>query len=109
MFRFLSIDGPARAALTLTAPVAMGYVPLGMVFGFLFVQAGGAWWLALSSSLFVYAGASQYMMIPLLAANTPIGTIALATLIVNSRHMFYGLSLLKKLPEHAIARWYLVF
>lgn len=97
------------STLALTAPVAMGYIPLGMVFGFLFVQAGGEWWLAVCASLFVFAGAAQYMMIPMLAAGMSVGTIALATLIVNSRHVFYGLSLLHRLPQRRLQRWYLIF
>ena len=87
----------------------MGYIPLGMVFGFLFVQAGAAWWLAVLASIFVFAGAAQYMMIPMLAAGMSIGTIAFATLIVNLRHVFYGLSLLNRLPQGKLLRWYLVF
>lgn len=100
---------PRFSLLALTAPVAMGYLPLGTVFGFLFVQAGGPWWLAIVSSLLVYAGASQFMMIPMLSAGLPVGAIALATLIVNSRHVFYGLSLLKRLPQSRPLRWYMIF
>ena len=95
--------------LSLTAPVAMGYIPLGMVFGFLFVQAGAAWWLAILSSVLVFAGAAQYMMIPMIASGVPIGAIALATLVVNLRHVFYGLSLLHTLPRQRILRWYMIF
>jgi len=87
----------------------MGYVPLGMVFGFLFVQAGAAWWLAILSSVFVFAGAAQYMMIPMIASGVPVGAIALATLVVNLRHVFYGLSLLNTLPRQKLLRWYMVF
>lgn len=87
----------------------MGYIPLGIVFGFLFVQAGGAWWLALAASVLVYAGAVQYMLIPMLAAGAPLGAIALATLVVNLRHVFYGLSLLDRFPARGPLRWYMVF
>lgn len=87
----------------------MGYVPLGMVFGFLFVQAGASWWLAGAASVLVFAGAAQFMMVPMLAGGLPLASIALATLVVNLRHVFYGLSLLNKLPHQAWARWYLVF
>lgn len=97
------------SALMLTVPVAMGYIPLGTVFGFLFVQAGGDGWLAVLASLVVYAGAAQYMMIPMMAAGMSVSSIALATLIVNLRHIFYGLSLLNKLPQGKWLRWYLVF
>jgi 4-azaleucine resistance transporter AzlC len=95
--------------LSLTMPVAMGYIPLGIVFGFLFVQAGGTWWLATASSVLVYAGAAQYMMIPMLAAGLPVGSIALATLVINLRHVFYGLSLLERYPARGPLRWYMVF
>lgn len=101
--------GPHISVLSLSVPVAMGYVPLGMVFGFLFVQAGAPWWLALCASVFVFAGAAQFMMVPMLVAGLPVASIALATLVVNLRHIFYGLSLLDKLPVKPWARWYLVF
>ena len=97
------------STLALTAPVAMGYVPLGAVFGFLFVQAGAPWWLALLSSLLVYAGAAQYMMIPMLVGGVPVGTIALATFVVNLRHAFYGLSLLDRFPRRGPLRWLMIY
>ncbi|MDO7553004.1 MAG: AzlC family ABC transporter permease, partial [Burkholderiaceae bacterium] len=101
--------GPiARSPLLLSIPVAVGYIPLGTVFGFLFVQAGGAWWLAIASSLWVYAGAAQFMMIPMLVAGLPIPTIAAATFVINLRHVFYGLSLLQSLPRHPWAKSYMV-
>lgn len=97
------------SVLSLSVPVAMGYIPLGMVFGFLFVQAGAPWWLALIASVTVFAGAAQFMMVPMLAAGLPLAAIAMATMVVNLRHVFYGLSLLDKLPRQPLARWYLVF
>lgn len=100
---------PARQLLQLSLPVAMGYVPLGMVFGFLLVQAGAAWWLAPLASIFVFAGAAQFMAVPMLAAGVPLAPIAGATLVINLRHVFYGLSLLQRLPRRWWARAYLVW
>ncbi|MCD8517063.1 MAG: AzlC family ABC transporter permease [Burkholderiaceae bacterium] len=97
------------STLSMSLPVAMGYVPLGMVFGFLFVQAGGAWYLALAASLVVYAGASQFAMIPMLAAGLPVASLALAALVINLRHAFYGLSLLNDQPKNPLARLYFIF
>lgn len=105
----LTAEDKPLGLLSLTAPVAMGYVPLGAVFGFLFVQAGGDGWMALLSSLIVYAGAAQYMMIPMLVAGMPIATLAFATLVINVRHIFYGLSLLNKLPVKKSLQWYFMF
>lgn len=104
---------PARAPWqrlwSLSLPVAMGYLPLGAVFGFLLVQAGAAWWLGPLASLFVFAGAAQFMVVPMLAAGLPLLPIAVATLVINLRHVFYGLSLLHRLPSAWWARAYLVW
>ncbi len=104
--------GPAPAEpsiLKLSIPVAMGYIPLGMAFGFLLTQAGAAWWLAPLMSLFVYAGAAQFMVVPMLAAGQTLAAIAIATLVVNLRHIFYGLSVLDRLPDNLWARTYLAW
>ncbi len=95
--------------LSLVAPVAMGYVPLGAVFGFLFLQAGGSAWHAVAASVLIYAGAAQFMMIPMLAAGLPVGAIVLATLVLNLRHVFYGLSLLGSMPAARWQRAYSIF
>lgn len=96
-------------ALKESIPVCMGYVPLGMVYGFLFVQAGVSWWVAPLASIMIYGGAVQYMMIPMFASGLPIVAIAFATLVVNLRHVFYGLPLLDKFPSTPWKRWLAVF
>lgn len=101
------IHTPGRL-LTLTLPVMMGYLPLGIVFGFLFVQSGAAWWLAPLMSLFVFAGAMQFLSIALLAAGAPLLDIALACLVVNLRHIFYGISVIDRLPRNMPARLYCI-
>lgn len=89
--------------------MAVGYVPLGAIFGLLFVQAGGSAALALAASALVYAGAAQFMLVPMLAAGLPLAAIALATLVINLRHVFYGLSLLHAMPARRWARAYVIF
>jgi 4-azaleucine resistance transporter AzlC len=101
--------GPVRWALKESIPVFMGYIPLGMVYGFLFVQAGAEWWMAPLASMLIYGGAAQYMMVPMLAAGLPVATIAIATLVINLRHVFYGLPLLNKFPTTPWKKWCAVF
>lgn len=100
---------PPLSTWSLSVPVAMGYVPLGAVFGFLFVQAGAPWWIPPLASLLVFAGAAQFMVIPMLAAGAPLVSIIVATAVVNLRHIFYGLSLLDKLPPNQLSRAYLIW
>lgn len=97
------------STLSLSVPVAMGYVPLGAVFGFLFMQAGADWWMPLLASVWLYAGAAQFLMVPLLAAGASLGALGLAALVVNFRHVFYGLSMLKRRPKHVLAKAYQSF
>lgn len=97
------------AALKTSVPVFMGYIPLGIVFGFLFAQAGGTPLMAIVSSFFVYGGASQYMMVPMLSAGVSVAGIAFATFVINFRHVFYGISLLHRLPAHGWYKWYIAF
>ena len=65
-------------ALRRTVPVACGYIFLGMAFGVLLNEAGyGPVW-ALCSSLFIYAGSMQFIMVSLLAAGAPLYTVAVS-------------------------------
>lgn len=95
--------------LALSLPVAMGYIPMGTAFGFLMMQAGAQWWMPPLASVLIFAGAAQFMMVPMLAAGDSLAAFALTTLAVNLRHIFYGLSLLHVQPKHPLARAYMMF
>ncbi|GAA3548811.1 AzlC family ABC transporter permease [Zobellella aerophila] len=98
-----------RGVLPLTLPVMMGYLPLGAVFGVLWVDAGLSWYWAPLMSIIVYAGALQYLAVGMLAAGIGWLDLAVAALLVNFRHLFYGLSLYHLLPKGAVGRPYFIF
>lgn len=86
----------AKAAFPFTLPVMAGYVCIGIAFGIMLRAAGyGVLWAA-AMSVFVFTGAGQIMAVPLLAAGTPLAEVALLTVVIDLRHLFYGLSLLDK-------------
>ena len=87
----------------------LGYITLGIAFGLTLVAAGLPWWLAPCMALVIYAGAAQFMAVGLIQSGTGLLEIALLTLILNARHMVYGLSLLE--PFSKAGRWkpYLIF
>ena len=93
----------------LTVPVMMGYLPLGAVFGVLWANAGLCWYWAPLMSVLVYAGALQYLAVGMLAAGTGWLDLAVASLLVNFRHIFYGLSLYHLLPGRGLGRAYFIF
>ena len=98
-----------RSALSKTAPVMFGYVPMGMAFGVLFSELGYAWYYATLMGIVIFAGAAQFMAVGLLAAGAGMLEVAVTTLLLNSRHIFYGLSLLQEFKVKGWRRWYLIF
>lgn len=88
-----------RASLSASAPVFFGYMGIGIPFGLMIANAGYPVWLAPVMSVSMYAGAGQYTAISLFAIGENLASIALAELLVNIRHLFYGLSLIKKLAS----------
>ncbi|KWX65729.1 AzlC family ABC transporter permease [Mycobacterium sp. NAZ190054] len=85
-------DGSLRRVLSLSAPIGLAFIPLGMALGFLVVHAGLAWWWAPVFAAVIYAGSLEFLMVHLAASAAPIVTVALTTFVVNSRHVFYALS-----------------
>ncbi len=79
-----------------TIPVLLGYLFLGFAFGLLLQEAGYSFGWALLSSMIVYAGSIQFVMVDFLGSGTSLPVIAVMTLLINSRHAFYGLSFVEK-------------
>ena len=98
-----------RRAVAATLPVLTGYVVLGMGFGVILQSRGyGVLWV-LAMSVFIYAGSMQYVAIDLLTGGASLFAMALTTLAVNARHLFYGLALLEKYRIPGLKRLYLIF
>lgn len=92
-----------------TLPVLAGYLFLGAGFGILLAektQYGPV--CAGAMALFIFAGSGQYLAVNLLATNASIFSAALATFLLNARHIFYGISLLEPY-KGAKSKPYLVF
>lgn len=87
----------------------MGYVIIGFAFGLLFVSEGYPWYLAVLMSMLVYAGALQYLSISLLSAKAGYIDTAIASLLINIRQAFYGLSVLRKFRHSGMFKPYLIF
>lgn len=98
-----------RAALRDTSPVMLGYLAIGTAFGVMMNAVGlNALWSALMS-LTVYAGSAQILGVGLIAAGTALADVALLTLILNIRHIVYGLSMLERFRGAGRWKWYLIF
>lgn len=98
-----------KIILKKTFPVMTGYLVLGIGFGIMMENSGyGLSWV-LAMSIFIYAGSMQYLGVSLLTGGATIIQTAIATLMVNARHLFYGISMVDKYAEEGKAKPYLIF
>ena len=98
-----------RYALKRSIPVMAGYIVLGIGFGMLLGAKGyGIIW-ALAMSVFIYAGSMQYVAIDLITGGASLISAALMTLMVNARHLFYGISMVERYKDTKPYKPYLIF
>jgi 4-azaleucine resistance transporter AzlC len=86
-----------------TFPLVVGAAPFGIIFGTVAGTAGLSFWAAMGMSLFVFAGASQFIGAGLIATGTAWPIIVITTFVVNLRHLLYGASMVpyyKKLSHY---------
>jgi len=98
-----------KKAFEVSIPVMMGYGVLGFAFGLLLVSFEYPWYLAPIMSLFIYAGALQFVAINFFNVKAGFVDIAIATWFINIRQSFYGLSLLKRFKKTGKLKPYLIF
>ena len=98
-----------KKAFQVSIPVMMGYSVLGFAFGLLLVSFEYPWYLAPIMSLFIYAGALQFVAISFFNVKAGMIDIAIASWFINIRQSFYGLSLLKRFKNTDKFKAYLIF
>ncbi len=98
-----------KQAFIATLPVMTGYLVLGFGFGIILRANGYSIFLAFIMSFLIYAGSMQYVAVGLLTSGASLVTVGLTTLMVNFRHLFYGISMLEKYQHVGKRKPYLIF
>lgn len=96
-------------ALRQSLPMLIGFFPVGITYGVLMQNAGYHFLWSGACSLFVFAGSLQYLMVDFFAQGTSLLTVAVMALLLNSRHIFYGLSLVERFRGYGPWRWFLIY
>ena len=86
-----------------------GYLVLGSGFGILMADKGYSFWWPALMSFVVYAGSLQFVAVNLLASMASPVSTALMSIMVNARHLFYGISMLDKYKAMEKGRIYSIF
>lgn len=98
-----------KAALPYTIPICIGFLFLGMSYGFLMRSKGFSFVYPMLMSLFIFAGSMEFVTVSLLLSSfNPIYAFFL-TLMVNARHLFYGISMLDKYKNMGWKKLYLIY
>lgn len=92
-----------------TLPVMAGYLFLGTGFGMLLHSKGYSILCAAAMSIFIYAGSMQYLAVSLLTGSAGLLTAALTTVVVNARHLFYGISMVDVYKGAGRKKPYMIF
>ena len=98
-----------KSALIATLPVLTGYLVLGFGFGIIMKANGFGIALTAAMSLLIYAGSMQYAAIGLMTGGASLLTLGVTALMVNARHLFYGISMLERYRNVGKAKPYLIF
>lgn len=81
-----------KAAIIKSVPIMCSYFFVSMAYGMMMQEAGFAWYYSLFTSLNVYTGAFQFVLITFLSSGASFLTIAVTALLMNSRQIFYSIS-----------------
>lgn len=92
-----------------TLPIMAGYIVLGMGFGILLISRGYNIFVCLLMSIFIYAGSLQYLGVELLSAGANVVATVILSLVVQARHIFYGISMIDKFKKIKAKKPYIIF
>lgn len=98
-----------QAALPHTLPICVGFLFLGMSYGFLMRSKGFPFYYPLLMSLFIFAGSVEFVTVNLLLSTFQPVYAFLLTLMVNARHIFYGISMLETYRGTGWKKFYLSY
>ena len=98
-----------RAAFPSTIPIMAGFLFLGMTYGVYMVQSGLRFWYPMLTSLTVFGGSLEFVIVSLLqGAFNPLQALMM-TLMIQARHLFYGVSMLDKYRGTVLKKLYMIF
>ena len=98
-----------RAAFPYTVPIFAGFWFLAMAYGIQMSTSGFSFWYPMIMSAVIYGGSLEFVAVSmLLSPFAPVQTF-LMTLMIQARHLFYGISMLDKYKNLGPKKYYLIY
>ena len=98
-----------KYSFKVTIPIMASFLVIGTAFGLLLESKGYGWWWAALMSVGIYAGSMQFVTINLITSGASLLTTAVMTLMVNLRHLFYGIAMLEKYKNIGKVKPYVIY
>lgn len=98
-----------RAAFPYTIPIFASFWFLGLTYGVYMHVSGFSFWYPMLMSLLIFAGSAEFVAASMLLGAFNPGQALAMTLMINARHLFYGISMLDKYRGNGWKDWYLIF
>ena len=105
----MSMKQTVKYAFKHSLPIFVGFLPVGLAYGVLMQSAGYNFLWTGACSLFVFAGSLQFLMVTFFAGGVSLITVAVMALLLNSRHIFYGLPFIEKFREFGGWKYFLIY
>ena len=97
-----------RFAVKNTIPIFFTYLFIGIAFGILMSDAGYSILLTTASSLFIFAGSMQIVMVPMMTSGASLPSLAFMAFFINARHIFYGIGFIEKFRRMGLRYPYMI-
>ena len=98
-----------RYAFRHSLPILISYIPVALAYGVLMQNCGYDFIWTGTCSIFVLAGSLQYLMVTFFAGGVSLATVAIMAFLLNSRHIFYGLSFIEKFRSFGPWKYFLIY
>lgn len=98
-----------KCALPYTLPICAGFLFLGIAYGIYMQSLGFSFIYPMLMSITIFAGSMEFVAATLLLSTYDPLYALLLTLLVNARHLFYGISMLDKFKNCGWKKFYLIF
>lgn len=98
-----------KAAFPYTLPIFAGFWFLGMAYGMYMNVAGFSFWYPMLMSFFIFGGSLEFVAVTMLTSSFAPLQVLIMTLLIQARHLFYGISMLEHFKGLGWKRCYLIF
>ncbi|MBQ9662813.1 MAG: AzlC family ABC transporter permease [Oscillospiraceae bacterium] len=90
-------------------PILISFIPVGLAYGLLMQTAGYNWAWTGACSLFIFAGSLQFLAVSFFAGGISLATVTVMALLLNSRHIFYGIPFIEKWKKYGPWKLFLIY